>query len=330
MLNKVKESGFEEKQFFTGEIKLNYVVGPANGLPLILIPGQAATWENYQKVLVPLSEKFHVFALDIRGHGKSEWATGNYSFKSIGQDMLIFLEKVVKRPAIISGNSSGGLIAVWMAANIPEYVLGIIAEDAPLFSADWPRIKNEFVYRVLTSTVEIVNVLKESNSIKELSDALKKIERPIKGTKKTRKLPGIITYIVAVIIRFNQLLTGKKSIKASILPGKLKLVIETLLNYDPDFSKSWVDGRIYEGLNHEEALKKVECPMLILHANWFRHAEYGLVGAMDDKDAKHACELVKNCQYKRIESDHVIHSDKPLIFIHEIEEFIQKDIIKKA
>jgi len=33
-------AGFEERLFAADEVTLNYVVGPANGLPLLLIPGQ--------------------------------------------------------------------------------------------------------------------------------------------------------------------------------------------------------------------------------------------------------------------------------------------------
>ncbi|TXT63830.1 MAG: Haloalkane dehalogenase [Promethearchaeota archaeon] len=138
MKKKLEKAGFEEKRFHTGDILMNYIRGPTNGLPLVLIPGQGASWENYNKVLKPLSKCFEVFAVDIRGHGKSEWATDNYSFKTIGADMEVFLKQVVKRPAILSGNSSGGLISIWLAKNISEYVLGIIAEDAPFFSAEWP------------------------------------------------------------------------------------------------------------------------------------------------------------------------------------------------
>jgi pimeloyl-ACP methyl ester carboxylesterase len=42
----------------------------------------------------------------------------------------------VRRPAIVSGNSSSGLIALWLAANAREHVAGIVVEDAALFSAE--------------------------------------------------------------------------------------------------------------------------------------------------------------------------------------------------
>ncbi|MHA2142854.1 MAG: alpha/beta fold hydrolase [Candidatus Thorarchaeota archaeon] len=309
---------FEEKQFDTGEIEINYAEGPENGLPLVLIPGQGADWKNHEKVLPMLSENFHVFAVDIRGHGKSGWATGDYTFNSIGRDMTAFLEKAVKQPAIISGNSSGGLIALWLAANKPDLVRGIIMEDPPLFSAEWPRIKEDsYVYRVLEVTVELSKEIKESRSIRGLARVFMKIKRPVEGGK-FRGVPKSAAYFISFMIRASQKFrSGNPS-----LPGRFGRITDVLATFDVDFSQAFLDGRIYEGLDHSDALKRADCPMLLLHANWLRHPEYGLVGAMDDDDAAMAKEFAPAMLYKRIDSDHVIHSHNPALFVEEVKEFV--------
>ncbi|KXH72353.1 MAG: hypothetical protein AM326_11225 [Candidatus Thorarchaeota archaeon SMTZ-45] len=308
---------FEEKRFNTGELEINYVAGPNNSPSLVLIPGQGADWTNYRKVLPLLSEKFHVYAIDVRGHGKSDWATGDYSFTSIGRDMTAFLQSVVKEPTIISGNSSGGLIALWLAANRPGLVKGIIMEDPPLFSADWPRIKEDsYVYYVLQVTVEMSKELHESRSISGLARMFMKIKRPLPNGK-IRSVPRSATYFISFLIRVSQKLRGKPS-----LPGSFRKIVEVLVDFDADFSQAWVDGRIYEGLNHADALKQAECPMILLHANWLRHPDYGLVGAMDDNDAALARELAPEMLFKRIDSDHVIHSHNPDLYIRAVEEFM--------
>ena len=307
-----------EKQLHTGKIDINYAEGPDNGPALILIPGQSADWTNYEKVLPQLSTKFQVFAVDVRGHGKSSWTTGNYTFDTIGSDMITFLENVVKRKAFISGNSSGGLIALWLAANRPELVAGIIMEDPPLFSAEWPRIKEDsYVYRVFEITVELDKVLKESRSIRELARTLKKIKTPVEGGK-MKGIPSAAAYFVSLLIRVSQ---RRNSSKPS-LPGRLNRILVALTSFDTDFSKAFLDGRIYEGLDHADALTRAQCPMLLLHANWLRHPEFGLVGAMDDSDAERAQLLAPEMLFKRIDSPHVIHSYKPDVFVKEIEEFV--------
>jgi hypothetical protein len=45
-------AGFREHQFDTGSVRINYVVGPDNGRPLVLVPHRSGTGESYQRVLV--------------------------------------------------------------------------------------------------------------------------------------------------------------------------------------------------------------------------------------------------------------------------------------
>ncbi|TFG08786.1 alpha/beta fold hydrolase [Candidatus Thorarchaeota archaeon] len=308
---------FTEHFIDTDEIDMHYTEGPDNGPPLVLIPSQGADLTTYEKVLPLFSEDFYVFAVDVRGHGKSDWATGNYTFNSIGGDMVALLEGVVKRPAIISGNSSGGLIALWLTANRPDLVSAAILEDPPLFSAEWPRIKEEYVYRVLQITVEMIEELRESRSIGGLARQFMKMKRPTK-TGDMRSLPKSLAYLISFLIRASQRLkSGRPS-----LPGRLGTMLKMMMTFDPDFSQAFLDGRIYEGLDHADALQHAECPMLLLHANWHRHPDYGLIGAMDDDDARQARELAPDMQYKRIDSDHVIHSHEPEVFVDQVREFV--------
>jgi len=309
---------FTEKRFDTGEIKINYVVGPNNGHPLVLIPGQGADWTTYNKVLTPLSENYHVYAIDVRGHGKSDWTTGDYTFTSIGRDMTSFLESVVEEPAIISGNSSGGLIALWLAANRPELVKAIVLEDPPLFSAEWPRIRDDsYVHRVLQVTVEMSKELNQSRSVSGLARKFMKVSRPMPNGK-IKAIPRSAAYLISFLIRASQRLRGRPS-----LPGRLGILVSILVDFDPDFSQAWVDGRIYEGLDHADVLKRASCPMILLHANWVRHPDYGLVGAMDDRDAAYARELAPEMLFKRIDSEHVVHSHNPDLFLDIVDKFVE-------
>jgi len=293
---------------------LNYAEGPDNGQPLVLIPGQAGTWQSYQKVLGPLSESFKVYAVDVRGHGGSTWTTGEYTFNNIGEDFASFIEGVVKKPAIISGNSSGGLIALWLAANRPEMVDRIVLEDAPLFSADWPRIKSEFVYEVLDKTATYLG----AEGGPDYEGFLGSIQRPTEDVK-VKELPGwLLSVMIWLIKRYEK---PGEPLDIPWLPGRMRQLIMTISLFDPDFSRSWVDGRIYEGLNHEEALSRVKCPVLFIHADWYR-TEKGLVGAMDDDDVRHALELVPHAEYVRLETSHVTHSAMPVRFVELVKGFV--------
>lgn len=145
--------------FFTSKtgVKLNYVQGENNGIPILFIPAQSATWENYVSIINILSDKYQVYSISIRGHGMSDWTKGKYNFDILGNDIVEFIENIVKQPVLLVGNSSGGLISMWLGANRPDLVSGIILEDAPLFSADYPRIKDEYVYDVLSKTAQYLS-----------------------------------------------------------------------------------------------------------------------------------------------------------------------------
>lgn len=321
MLKKFREAGFKECRFNTGEIKLNYVVGPDNGPALVLIPAQMGTWESYAKVLLPLSDDFQVYAVDIPGHGKSEWTTGDYSWQSIGRDMTAFLQQVVRRPTIISGNSSGGLIALWLAANRPECVSALILEDAPVFSAEMPRFRDEdrFVYEGLQHVVDVLG----DPTNRDLADYFRAQVLPVNEGRRERRVPEWFSNLLSWLIRRYESRHPGQPVDIAYLPSTLRTLIKSISSYDPDFARAFVDGRIYEGLERAKALRRVQCPMLILHANWFRHPRYGLVGAMDDQDAARIRALVPHAEYKKIPANHVIHVFEPEKFVREVRAFAE-------
>jgi pimeloyl-ACP methyl ester carboxylesterase len=49
----------------------NYAEGPDAGPALLLLHAQTLDWYTYSEVLPALAAKFHVFAVDYPGHGKT-------------------------------------------------------------------------------------------------------------------------------------------------------------------------------------------------------------------------------------------------------------------
>ena len=310
-------AGFEEKLYDRGDIKLNYIVAANNKPALLLIPAQIGTWESYHKVLIPLSKHFHLYVLEIRGHGKSSWTPGEYSWRIVGEDVQSFIENVICEKVIVGGNSSGGVIALWCAANMPEQIAGIVMEDAPIFSAEMPRFKDRdrFVYNGLKHLVETIGDMNHRN----LADYFSDLEMPV-SEKRVKKVPDMfIQWMRRHIEKFerehpNQPIELK-------LPEHLKILIKSLSMFDTDFARAFVDGRFYEGINHADALRATKCPILLLHGDWKRYEKYGLVGAMDDEDAKRIMELAPQTIYKKIAANHVIHTFKPKEYIEALLEF---------
>ena len=178
--------GFQELSFKVKDVTINYAVGPDNGLPLLLIPGQMESWQGYKRVLPELSKRFHIFVPDLRGHGKSTRTPGHYSYNICGNDLKHFIKEIIQKPALVAGLSSGGVLAIWLAANAPKDVLAIIAEDPPIFSSAWPRIQKEkFMTRNFKLAVDILGKPGKRNIERYLS----KIGAPVKGKPELLSIP---------------------------------------------------------------------------------------------------------------------------------------------
>jgi pimeloyl-ACP methyl ester carboxylesterase len=301
---KVWKAGFEEKTFTTNGTTLNYVEGPDNGLPLLLIHGQLVQWESYQLVLPELSQHFHVFAVDCHGHGKSSHDPAKYSAEAMGLDFAAFIEQVIGEPAIVSGNSSGGLLAVWLAANSPENVLGVVLEDPPLFSSEYPGIKEtaawdtmETAHEFLAQSAEdeyLYYYLWNSGMMALFGDGRQGIYNWSQAYSK--KHPGEI-------------------IEVFFFPLSIRMGTRGLQRYDPWFGQAFYDGSWNTNFDHAEALSKVKCPAVLMHSNWFYDENGILMGAMSGDDASLAMSLLSNGKLERVNSGHSVHIEDPKIFI---------------
>jgi len=130
--------GFDERTADLGEVRMNYAVSGDPGRPaLLLIPGQTESWWGYEKALPLLAGHFQAYAVDLRGQGRSSWTPGRYTLDNFGNDLVRFIDLVIGRPTVVSGLSSGGVLAAWLSAYAkPGQVRGAVYEDPPLFSSE--------------------------------------------------------------------------------------------------------------------------------------------------------------------------------------------------
>jgi pimeloyl-ACP methyl ester carboxylesterase len=130
----------EEKQFNANAVKLNYLeAGVSSAEPLVLLHGGAWCWQEYISLIPSLAQRSHVFALDLRGNGKSGWVPETYHLQDFVEDNAQFLGRL-SMPAILVGHSIGGVIALMLAARCPDRVKALIIEDSPLTLDNYRRI----------------------------------------------------------------------------------------------------------------------------------------------------------------------------------------------
>jgi pimeloyl-ACP methyl ester carboxylesterase len=312
--------GFTEKQFDTGEVTLNYVEGPDNGIPILLIPGQMETWQGYKLVMPDLAKRFHVYSVDLRGHGKSSRTPGQYSYNICGNDLKIFLEQVIGEPAVVSGLSSGGVLTVWLAANAPDYVTAVISEDPPMFSSMWPRISEEkYMTNMFQTAVDYLG----NPEGRDLAGYLASMGIPQEGKDELLTIPAPIAKGFVSLYEITKKLKPNHPYDIPLMPFEQRVGIKFFMEYDVDFSQATIDGRLSQGFDPEDALKRVQCPMLLLQASWSRDKSWGLLGAMDDQDVQKIKELVKDLQYAYIDSSHGIHIGSSEWYLEQVNNFIK-------
>ena len=121
-----------EKSFDTGEVVLNYAEGPDNGPPLVLFPGLTRRWQSHLlPIIIPLSYRWHIYAVDNRGHGKSGKTPGKYRLVDYMRDAAAFVNNL-SEPAAIFGHSLGGMILPGIANHAQDKVKAVIFGDPPL------------------------------------------------------------------------------------------------------------------------------------------------------------------------------------------------------
>lgn len=299
------KAGFTEKQIKLKDgTMINYGEGPDNGkTPLLLIHGQGMTWEDYAKVLPELSKYYHVYAVDCHGHGESDWNPEKYSAKEMAEDFIEFIDAAIGEKTVVSGHSSGGMIAAWMAAYAPDRVLGTVIEDSPFFATEPGRREKTYVW------VYGFQLYEDFKNQHEETDYFKySLERSY-----WRKLFGDFLWnkftkdAVAYHVKH-----PNKPVHLKYLPPQINRLFETATYpYDHRFGETFYSNRWFKEYDQTEVLSKIKCPTVFIKATTNYDGDL-LLAALSDEDADRVVALLE--KGKRIDVDspgHDIHYDKP-------------------
>jgi pimeloyl-ACP methyl ester carboxylesterase len=296
---------FPEQTIDTGEALINYaVVGSSDKPALLLIPGQTESWWGYEPALHLLKEHFQAYAVDLRGQGRSSRTPERYTLDNFGNDMVRFISLAIKRPVLVSGLSSGGVITAWLSAYaLPGTVRGAHYEDPPLFSSDVTSSCGHPLRQTIGPIFGLMSkYLGDQWSVGDWS-----------GMQKAAKieLPEWLRNIMPMF-------------------GSGDEVPQQLKEYDPEWGRAFWEGSVYASCDHARMLAKVKCPILYTHH--FRHineATGSLIGAASDLQAKRVCELVSGAgqpiDYRSFpHMPHSMHGTDPKLFTKLLVEFEAK------
>lgn len=98
--------------------------------PLILLHGIGKLARSFEPIAERFCDRFRVLAMDLRGHGDSDWhPQAAYLVEDYVQDLEGLVQQLGLRDIVLWGNSTGGRVAQVFAGIHPELTRAVIVED---------------------------------------------------------------------------------------------------------------------------------------------------------------------------------------------------------
>ncbi|GAC1468736.1 MAG: alpha/beta hydrolase [Chloroflexota bacterium] len=107
---------FDHRDIPVNGLRLHYVEVEGSGPSLVLLHGIGMDWRVWQALSRRLKPFFHLYLLDLRGHGQSDKPERGYSLAHYAADVEEFIDHQRLEQATIIGSSLGAMVAVSVEA----------------------------------------------------------------------------------------------------------------------------------------------------------------------------------------------------------------------
>lgn len=316
-----------------GGRRAHWVRGPRNGPPLVLLPGLMDPWSGFAAVAPPLAERFWVHLVSLAGHGPSSpTADGRYAVPDYGRDVAALLADAFDEPACISGNSLGGLIALWLAVHHPRRVRAICLEDAPLFITEAPAWDAHWMRPGFARVVEAMEAAQGDVEALAARIAAMPVIRPkvhatrqerARTLERLRRLLGPAASeprLAQAWAAYEE--EGRQPAVADFYPaGAAREMALALSEVDVNAPREVVQGRLNTGFGHADHLARVRQPALVMEADRL------LSGIVEPALFDEACRLLGRHE-RRAYADgagHLVHLDAPGWFAQALADFFLQE-----
>jgi len=112
-----------------GPYRVHYYEG-GEGPPLVFVHGLGAESLNWVPAMLDMRHQFHVYAIDLLGHGDTQKPDIAYSIEQQSEMLRHFLATQNIQSADLVGVSMGGWVALKLAIEHPEAVNRLVVADA--------------------------------------------------------------------------------------------------------------------------------------------------------------------------------------------------------
>lgn len=129
--------GLDVKQTYydAGGIRTRVIEAGA-GEPLIFLHGTGGHAEAYARNLAAHAKHFHVYSMDMVGHGYSDAPDLAYTIDDFVGHLGRFIDTIGAKQVMLSGESLGGMVSAWYAVRNPERVDKLVLNTGMLMTRD--------------------------------------------------------------------------------------------------------------------------------------------------------------------------------------------------
>jgi pimeloyl-ACP methyl ester carboxylesterase len=112
-------------------LRIHYLEwGLPGNQPLVLLHGIARVAHTFDHVAQHFGANYHVIAVDMHGHGDSDWdPQAGYLVEDYAKDVEALIDELKLTGIVLWGSSTGGRVAQVIAGSRPELVSAVIVED---------------------------------------------------------------------------------------------------------------------------------------------------------------------------------------------------------
>ncbi len=268
---------FHEQVFELQGKAINGVVGPNNGPALLMLHGVTRRWQTFLPLLPALSTRFEVFVIDYLGHGNSDRTNRGYRVADYVETLTELLSHPpfsTHKKIFLYGHSLGAMLAATMAGRFASKVQAVVLEDPP--------------FQTMGRRIETTPLLSYFKGLSQFAGSTEPITQLAKRIADMRVIDPTTQQATRL---------GDTRDAASLL-----FTAKSLTQLDPRVFEPIVDGSWLDGFDVEAVLSAVQCPTLLLQADWLAG------GMLTNEDAQRAVGLMSQASHIRMEGvGHLIH-----------------------
>lgn len=125
-------SGIDEQLVPGSGVQINLrAIGDPEKPPLLLIHGIYDEWSSWNLVYDDFAAEYRVYAVDLRGHGKSDKPERGYEPTDYAADIASVIRTLGLSDIPVIGHSLGAVTTGYLAADYPALVKAVVLEDPP-------------------------------------------------------------------------------------------------------------------------------------------------------------------------------------------------------